>query len=109
MKATTACALRSFVFRVRRFGIELLDLVHAMVNPHATLPPKIIREFYYLHTDDHTRIIGINPEGKEVALQGFNQPHVPGLIEKCLETHRIEHPDLLVVVVDLKTGQVDWS
>lgn len=110
MKPAAVDVLSSFLFRVRRFGIELLDLVYSLTHPHATVSPLIVRKFYHLHWNDRVRIIGIDPDGREVPLQGFKQASMPpGLVVKCLETHRIEQPDLLVVVVDLRTGEVNFS
>jgi hypothetical protein len=68
------------------------------------------RRLYGLHSDDHTLIAGIDPNGNEVVLQGFNHRFMlPCLVESCLKTHRLENPDYLVGVLDLRTGKMDWS
>jgi hypothetical protein len=68
------------------------------------------REFHSTHSDDHTRIVGISPEGEEIALQGFNRPAlVKGLIESCTTLHRLENPTYLVARVNTATGEVNWA
>lgn len=68
------------------------------------------RDLYGVHSDDHTLIVGIDSNGNDLVLQGFNYRGViPGLVESCLKVHRLENPDCLVGVLDVKSGQMDWS
>jgi hypothetical protein len=67
------------------------------------------RGLYGTHSDDHTLIVGIDPNGNDLVLQGFNYTVIPGLIQNCVKTHRMENPDYFVGVLDLRTGEVDWS